>query len=123
LLDGLRRRSLTLLDLAFDLLVPPLSYVVLAVVLGTAVALTRFVLYAPAGHAAWWSAAPWCVAVTGLALYVGRGIWLANVGLRGVLDLMWAPLYIVWKVVLALRPSGSQKGEWVRTTREEGNKP
>jgi hypothetical protein len=54
---------------------------------------------------------------------VSRGIWLAHVGLRGVLDLMWAPLYIVWKVVLALRPNSSQKGEWVRTTREEGNKP
>ena len=86
-------------------------------------ALARFALHGAAGHPAWWSAAPWCVAFAALALYVVRGIWLAHVGLRGVLDLMWAPLYIVWKVVLALRPSGSQKGEWVRTTREEGNKP
>jgi cellulose synthase/poly-beta-1,6-N-acetylglucosamine synthase-like glycosyltransferase len=119
LLEGLRRRSLALLDLAFDLLVPPLSYVVLATAFGAAIA----AVCAATGRAAWWSAAPWGVAVAGLALYVGRGIWLAHVGLRGVLDLMRAPLYIVWKVVLALRPSGSRKGEWVRTTREEGNKP
>jgi cellulose synthase/poly-beta-1,6-N-acetylglucosamine synthase-like glycosyltransferase len=119
LLEGLRKRSLTLLDLALDLLVPPLSYIVLATAFGAAVAAAC----ATTGHAAWWSAAPWGVAVAGLALYVSRGIWLAHVGLRGVLDLMWAPLYIVWKVVLALRPNSSQKGEWVRTTREEGNKP
>jgi hypothetical protein len=40
-----------------------------------------------------------------------------------VLDLLRAPIYVVWKVALALRPSGSAKGEWVRTTREEGQKP
>jgi hypothetical protein len=63
------------------------------------------------------------VAVVGLALYVTRGLWLARVGHRGVLDLLRAPIYVIWKVALALRPSASQKGEWVRTTREEGHKP
>jgi cellulose synthase/poly-beta-1,6-N-acetylglucosamine synthase-like glycosyltransferase len=116
---GVRRRSLTLLDLAFDVLVPPLSYVGLATLLGTVAACTAWAL----GHARWWAVAPWCVAIAALALYVARGLVLARVGFRGVLDLLRAPVYVIWKVALALRPSGSQKGEWVRTTREEGQKP
>jgi hypothetical protein len=56
-------------------------------------------------------------------VYVVRGVWLARVGVRGVLDLLWAPVYLVWKLVLALRPSSARRGEWVRTTREEGNEP
>jgi cellulose synthase/poly-beta-1,6-N-acetylglucosamine synthase-like glycosyltransferase len=117
--EGLRRPSLTLLDLAFDVLVPPLSYVGLATLFGAAGAGAAWAL----GYAKWWAFAPWCVAVAALGLYVVRGIWLARVGIRGVLDLLRAPIYVVWKVALALRPSASQKGQWVRTTREEGHKP
>jgi hypothetical protein len=74
------------------------------------------------GGGAWWAAAPWVFASAGLGLYVARGIQLARVGPRAVLDLAWAPVYMAWKVVLAVRSSPSQEKEWVRTARE-GERP
>jgi len=128
---GLSRPSLVLLDLAADLLVPPLTYVAFATILG-AVAAAAWVLF---GHGAWWVLVPWGAALLGFATYVVRGVWLAKVGPRAIVDLMWAPVYMVWKVALALRPSRSTKArksaagqagpaapgdeeEWVRTARE-----
>jgi cellulose synthase/poly-beta-1,6-N-acetylglucosamine synthase-like glycosyltransferase len=117
LAEGLRKRSLLLLDLAADLLVPPLTYVALAVIVG-GVASALWVLLA---HGPWWVAAPWAAALAGFAMYVVRGVWLSRVGPRAILDLAWAPVYMAWKVVLAVRSSPS-RGEWVRTARE-GEKP
>jgi GT2 family glycosyltransferase len=116
--EGLRRRSLLLLDLAADLLVPPLTYVALAMMLGVIASALWVVL----GHGPWWAAAPWAAAAAGFALYVARGVWLSRVGPRAILDLAWAPVYMAWKVVLALRSSASREREWVRTARE-GEKP
>ncbi len=123
---GLRRRSLLLLDLAADLLVPPLTYVALGASAGAALACVWFVL----GRGASWAVWPWCAALGGFAIYVARGIWLSRAGPRAIVDLMWAPVYMVWKVVLALRgsrrqaPAGGDPAgeEWVRTARE-GDKP
>jgi hypothetical protein len=39
-------------------------------------------------------------------------------GLLGVVDLLWAPVYIVWKLTLRLGDKGRKPEEWVRTTRE-----
>jgi 1,2-diacylglycerol 3-beta-glucosyltransferase len=114
LVTGLRQRSPVILDLAADLLVPPLTYVALAVIAGVVVSAAWVAL----GHGASWSAAPWCASLVLFAVYVARGVWLAGVGPRAVLDLMWAPIYMVWKVALALRASPAREREWVRTTRE-----
>jgi hypothetical protein len=116
---SLAHASPLLFDLAMDLLVPPLSYVALATVVGGAAASGWWLF----GHGAWWSLAPWLACAFGLAVYMARGVWLARVGLRGVLDLLWAPVYIGWKLALSLRRSSARRGEWVRTTREEGNEP
>jgi hypothetical protein len=107
-----------LLDLAADLLVPPLTYVAFATMIGFAAAAGWVIV----GHGAWWTLAPWAFALLGLAAYVIRGVWMARVGPRAVLDLLWAPVYMVWKVVLSLRASSSKDREWVRTARE-GEKP
>ncbi|HXX68752.1 MAG TPA: glycosyltransferase family 2 protein, partial [Polyangiaceae bacterium] len=56
--EGLRRRSLLLLDLAMDVLVPPLSYVALVTAAG-AVASTLWVVFARRSP---WLIAPWSVA-------------------------------------------------------------
>jgi 1,2-diacylglycerol 3-beta-glucosyltransferase len=111
--EAIRRRSLVLFDLAADLLVPPLTYVVLAALVGTlaAAAWMRF------GSGSWRIIAPWGAAWMGLFVYVIRGAWLAHVGPRVILDLAWAPVYMVWKVVLATRPGAKNRGEWVRTAR------
>jgi cellulose synthase/poly-beta-1,6-N-acetylglucosamine synthase-like glycosyltransferase len=113
LIAALRLRSALCLDLAFDLLVLPLSYVTLNVVL----------LLIAAGAAAWWQAGsvPWlwlaagCVA--SLLLYVLRGWQLSGIGARGIFDLARAPFFLVWKLLLILRPHGAE--EWIRTHREK----
>jgi cellulose synthase/poly-beta-1,6-N-acetylglucosamine synthase-like glycosyltransferase len=97
------------LDLALDLLVLPLSYLVLNVLVFGALALVL-------GHAArmclWLAAADAAV----LVLYVMRGWQLSDVGARGLLDLARAPGFILWKLLLMV--SGRKVQQWVRTHRE-----
>ena len=107
-----RRRDVVLLDLAMDLLVPPLGQLVAATIVGLAVSV-----------AAMWLGvvvAPWLWAVSALAIvgYVGRAVALSGLGLAGVADLVWAPVYIIWKLTLRLSDRGRKPEEWVRTTRE-----
>jgi cellulose synthase/poly-beta-1,6-N-acetylglucosamine synthase-like glycosyltransferase len=117
---SLRTRSLVLFDLAMDLFVPPLTYVALAA-MGGALASVAWCTF---GYRAWWPVVPSVVAVVCLAWYVMRGVWLSGVGWRAVPDLAWAPVYMIWKVALAVRSprsrGGAREGEWVRTTREGG---
>jgi hypothetical protein len=112
--EALRKRDGVLLDLAMDLLVPPLSYVVLgAVALSVAAgALSLWQGFAPLSIAA----GAFCVG--SLGLYVLRGWWVSGMGARGLLDLMRAPFYVFWKVWLMVAGPRDKKGEWVRTTRE-----
>lgn len=109
--QGLRRRSALLLDLAVDLLVPPLSFVVAAACGGTAVAVAAW----STGYA--WPAvcAAWAACVAMLFVYVVRGVVLSGTGLRGFVDLAAAPAYVTWKLALRLRGGGRS---WVRTSRE-----
>jgi cellulose synthase/poly-beta-1,6-N-acetylglucosamine synthase-like glycosyltransferase len=110
---AIRRRSAVCLDLALDLVVLPFTYVALNVC-GLLVA---------ALLATWWNAQfmPWlwlslgCSAV--LVIYVLRGWSLSGTGLRGLLDLIAAPVFVVWKVILML--NRRQAGEWVRTERNQ----
>ncbi|HYH98381.1 exopolysaccharide biosynthesis GT2 family glycosyltransferase EpsU [Hyalangium sp.] len=112
--EALRKRDGVLLDLAMDLLVPPLSYVVLGAFALTVAAGALSVWQGPALLSA--SAASFCVA--SLGLYVLRGWWVSGMGARGLLDLMRAPFYVFWKVWLMVAGPRDKKGEWVRTTRE-----
>jgi len=107
---AVQRRSPICLDLAVDLLVLPLSYIVLNVV----------ALLAVAALAPWQaSALPWlwlgATCAAGLLLYVLRGWQLSGMGVRGLVDLARAPFFLAWKVMLLLRSRGSRT--WVRTTR------
>jgi cellulose synthase/poly-beta-1,6-N-acetylglucosamine synthase-like glycosyltransferase len=106
-------RSFLCLDLAMDLMVLPLSYVAL-----NAVALTAAGwLLAPAGSGvAWLWVGPLCCAA--IVLYVLRGWQLSNTGVRGLLDLLRAPFFLLWK--LALMVNRRRTTEWVRTNREGG---
>jgi cellulose synthase/poly-beta-1,6-N-acetylglucosamine synthase-like glycosyltransferase len=101
------------LDLALDLLVPPLS---------TTVAQLAFWMLL-AGVAWWWNPAwaPWLgldLACTFMiALYVLRGWQLSGVGPQGLIDLARAPVFVLWKLFLMLRPHAGVS--WVRTRREK----
>lgn len=112
-LQAIRQRSLLLADLAFDLATPPLSKVGLFLVFGLILEGVLAFFGVPP-HAATYI---WATGWLGLILYVVRGIQLSNLGWRAVSALCWAPVYVVWKVILALRPK-SGKDQWVRTKRE-----
>lgn len=118
--EGLAKRSLLLFDLAMDVLVPPLSRLVMAGVAG-AVASTVLVVLTGEGAlaASLFSASLGCVGV-----YVFAGWLHSGTGLRGLFDLAFAPVYVAWKVTLMVRQRGARKpAEWVRTTREGETRP
>jgi cellulose synthase/poly-beta-1,6-N-acetylglucosamine synthase-like glycosyltransferase len=112
LLAAVRRGSRVSLDLALDLLVLPLSYVILNVVLLTGIALGLSLAHPAYRPWLWASAACWA----SLVFYILRGWQLSGVGARGLLDLARAPLYLVWKVLIMLKRG--ERTEWTRTRRE-----
>jgi cellulose synthase/poly-beta-1,6-N-acetylglucosamine synthase-like glycosyltransferase len=112
LLAAIRRRSLVCLDLAFDLMVPPLSYLTLNIVLlGLIAGLVSF-WDKSATVWIWWALA--CAAI--LVLHVLRGWQLSGMGFRGLLALAHVPGFILWRIWLLL---GRKTSEWVRTEREK----
>ena len=114
LAEGLSRGDKVLVDLAADLLVPPLSWVVLgALGIGWVAAVLSFWT----GHvflASFMASS----SLLSLTVYVMRGWWVSEQGLAGLLALARAPFYVAWKVWLMLSRPEEKKGEWVRTTRE-----
>jgi cellulose synthase/poly-beta-1,6-N-acetylglucosamine synthase-like glycosyltransferase len=114
LVRGLQERDPLALDLALDLLVPPLATLAVATALGLAasVALSWGVGHVvPAGWA-------WAGCALGLLGYGLRAWQLSGTGLRGLASLGYAPVYIGWKIVLLARRPSRAAGEWVRTARE-----
>ena len=109
---ALRGRSLVCLDLALDLMVLPLSYVALNIAALAAVGTVDALLHKGSVGALW--AAAGCAGA--LVCYVLRGWQLSGVGARGLVDLAWAPVFIVWKAILML--GGRRSDAWVRTQRE-----
>jgi len=107
------QRSLMLLDLALDLLVPPLTQLALAVAVGLLACLVGWLL----GLTTLVTAAPWGLAAVALTTYVVCGIRASGSGLRGAGDLLAAPAFVLWKLSLWLQPDSDWRGEWVRTAR------
>jgi cellulose synthase/poly-beta-1,6-N-acetylglucosamine synthase-like glycosyltransferase len=107
------RRSPVCLDLALDLAVLPLSYVVLDIAALMALAGVSSVLHLSLWPWLWIAGA--CAAC--VSLYVVRGWQLSGIGAEGFLDLARAPAFLLWKIVLMLRRNNN--GEWVRTDREK----
>jgi cellulose synthase/poly-beta-1,6-N-acetylglucosamine synthase-like glycosyltransferase len=100
------------LDLLTDLLLPPLSWIALAVLM--LVVLAAGGVLSGAVAATWlWAAAACALA---LFVYVLRGWQLSGVGPVGLLDLARAPAFVAWKMLLTLRHR--RPTEWVRTRRE-----
>ncbi len=110
--DAVKTRSVMLLDLALDLLVPPLSSVALLVAAVLVVGGGRALLVGPDLL----TALSWLPALC-LLLYIVRGMQLSGLGWRSVLVLVKAPAYIGWKLLLKLK-GGKKPDEWVRTARE-----
>jgi hypothetical protein len=107
-----------LLDIAFDVLVPPLSRVVLGAALGFVLSVVGMRLLGGFGGTT--SVFGACLGV--IALYVFRGWMLSGTGARGLMTLLFAPVYVVWKLTLRAKPKTAKEPEWVRTSRE-GTEP
>jgi cellulose synthase/poly-beta-1,6-N-acetylglucosamine synthase-like glycosyltransferase len=106
------RRDPVCLDLALDLLVLPLSYVVLNSLV--------FFVFAAAATAFWPALVVWLVVslacMAAIVAYVLRGWQLSGIGWRGLADLARAPAFLLWKLVLMLRRR--ERVVWARTERE-----
>jgi len=112
---ALRERSALLLDLALDLIVPPLSYLTLATLVGLAAAVAGMLFSLDTVVAT----TVWGATALALTFYVVRG-WLdAGLGWRGLADLPHAAVFVVWKIALWARPDPGRRGQWVRTARGE----
>jgi cellulose synthase/poly-beta-1,6-N-acetylglucosamine synthase-like glycosyltransferase len=120
--EAIRRHDPVLADLAMDVLVPPLTWLVLSILLGSVVTVAWSAWSWHATGALSFAWVPWVLSFLFVASYVARGVVLAGVGMAGVRDLLWAPVYMVWKVVLTLKQRGQRKDQWIRTTRETREK-
>lgn len=108
-----RERSLMLLDLWFDLIVPPLSAIVLPAVLGLGAALVLWWVHPAFGVAL----VCWGATLAALALYILRGCAMTGHFARALGDLAWAPLFMIWKLTIRAAPRRKSDAEWTRTTR------
>jgi len=114
LLAGLAQRNRILFDLALDLLIPPLSRIAVASFLGV---LAAGVFSFFTGSVAL-SLPIFAGCLLGVVCYVLRGWSVSGTGLRGLLDLGLAPVYVVWKAGLRFRKASRPTSSWVRTKRE-----
>jgi 1,2-diacylglycerol 3-beta-glucosyltransferase len=112
---GIAQKNRILFDLALDLLIPPLSRIAVCSVLGVAAALT--LSYFARGVTL--SSVSFGFCVLAVVLYVFRGWSVSGTGLRGLIDLGLAPIYVIWKASLRLRKASRPTSSWVRTKREQ----
>ena len=105
------RRSRICLDLALDLMLPPLSYLALGILVVVAIGFVPIVA-APFATAMRWIG---FTSAAILAAHVIRGWQISGVGLRGALDLARVPFFIIWKVVALVVDHAPR--DWVRTDR------
>ena len=104
------RRSLVCLDLALDLLVLPLSYVLVNVIGIIAIAALNPNGFRPA------LLAVSLIDLAALAAYVCRGWMLSGIGIEGIWDLLRVPGFLFWKVfIIRFQP---KPDTWIRTKRE-----
>jgi 1,2-diacylglycerol 3-beta-glucosyltransferase len=107
------------LDLALDLLIPPLSSIALGLLLLEVAGLGLVLVTGAPGV----SVAAFGAGLGAVGLYVLRGWSVSQTGVRGLVDLGLAPLYVGWKVLLKLRKPPRKTSEWVRTEREASREP
>lgn len=117
LIESLRRRDPLLLDLAVDLIVPPLGTIAAVVASGILACGLAVLSGVPLRLAPWL----WTLSAAGLAMYVGRALALSGTGWRGLVDLLQVPAYVVWKLLLPVLGRARGSEEWVRTARERSS--
>jgi cellulose synthase/poly-beta-1,6-N-acetylglucosamine synthase-like glycosyltransferase len=106
-----RRRSGVCLELALDLLTPPLGIIALQIGI--------LLVVAAAAAFAWSQAFLWVGVALAMMLiilmHVLRGWQLSPLGPQALLDLLRVPFFIAWKVAVRLRHRGNRA--WIKTRR------
>jgi 1,2-diacylglycerol 3-beta-glucosyltransferase len=110
---AVRRRSGLAADLAVDLVLPPLSALLVVLALGVPVA----------AGIAWlgggvWPLVLWTAALVMLVVHVGHAAVLAGRGRDFLRALLTVPRYAVDKARLVVRGVRTTDDSWIRTTRE-----
>lgn len=110
---GLRRRSITPIDAAAELLVPPLSSLVAALLI---------VLLGAAAIGTTGERVLGAALLASFALYIGSAFVMLRPGWATYRALLYAPGYMAWKlwVQIVLKRRGHTRTEWVRTVRPPG---
>lgn len=107
------KRSPMLLDLALDLLVPPLSFIIFLDVAGLVASAALALTTGRIGL----SLIAWGISGLFAAVYVFRGWTLSGTGAQGLVYLLCAPFYVAWRMALLVRRSKDPRDEWIRTAR------
>jgi len=106
--SGMRTRDGSQLAAGYEVVIPPLSFLIAAGLvtagLGTALADTGVAAISTG-------------ALFGCALYIARGIGLARLRPGALLDIaIWAPSYVLWKLTILTRAAaGSGRGRWLQS--------
>jgi cellulose synthase/poly-beta-1,6-N-acetylglucosamine synthase-like glycosyltransferase len=109
--SALTKRSFMLFDAAFEQLIPPFSIVAGASVFCMLAALVLQSSIGLAGAA---------LLIFGQMLYILASLVLAQVPGKVYRALLYAPVFIIWKVWLYIRvTSGRDRKGWIRTARNE----
>jgi cellulose synthase/poly-beta-1,6-N-acetylglucosamine synthase-like glycosyltransferase len=111
---AIRRRDAKLLEVAFDLAVPPLGLL-------TALAATGTVLTGigiAVDFLPWWPIVPWAVALAAIPLYVLTGFRAAKAPPAVYRSLARAPLFVLKKLGAIPRLARFRPDSWVRTERD-----
>lgn len=109
---GIFQRNALCLELALDLLTLPLGYIALQILaLMTLAGLASIFFPSALG----WLALGVALIIV-LLLHVLRGWQLSPLGPRALLDLCFAPFFIVWKLYVLIRDRKNRS--WIRTNRE-----
>ncbi|HEY2944444.1 MAG TPA: glycosyltransferase [Vicinamibacteria bacterium] len=111
---AVKKRDPLLLDLAMELIVPPLAYLSFVCLAGT-VWSGLALGYGVGGRPAF---VMWTASLACLLVYVARGWALSGVGARGLVGLACAPFYLLWKASMLFERARPAHDEWVRTSRE-----
>ncbi len=101
-------------DLLLDLLVPPLTMLAAVLLVGLGVSLGT----ALSGVTDATPFLAWLASLVLLSLYVIRGMILSGTGIRSLRDMLWLPIFMLWKLTAFAHPRG-RAGEWVRTPRPD----
>ncbi len=105
----MRRGRFCYFDGFMDLLIPPLSAMVLAVVILLVLAMAFFPFMA----------LPLALSAAGIGFYVVSGLVLKKAPFTVWLYLLAAPFFILWKIPLYLKMvKGGAGSEWIRTKRK-----